>query len=81
MRESRSIRWPAGLALLGPPRGFVAPYRDGPIQLKREEAQKRLMDLLHTRPLRQGANHGHPQAPNWPAFPRFAGRYFEESSR
>jgi len=74
MPVTRSIRWTAGLAVLALAAGLTEAYQDaqpaaggtpGPVELTREQDQKRLMDLLHIASLRQGANGSNPQAPNY----------------
>jgi hypothetical protein len=54
-----SLRWLPGLVLLvaavGPP---------APVELTAEQDHQRIMDLLHIKALRPGADPNHPQAPN-----------------
>jgi hypothetical protein len=59
------IRWL--LVALAMVAGSLAPGADlaPPVKLTAQEDHQRLMDLLHIRSLRQGANGSNPQAPNY----------------
>ncbi len=77
MRNLRSIRWSVALALLlmgnvvatgenpaPPPTANQPP----PVQLTAEQDHQRIMDLLHIKSLREGADGRNPKAPNYASY-------------